>query len=247
MYLSAAQGRSLAGLFGLLAEDGDERELRERIGCVLLDLLQADYYASFVWNEDERRFDDCVTLHMNPATLRTYDEYFQFNDPITFELQARRAPTLVTQVMPQRELMRTEFFNDFLARDGLHWGVNPYSYCDGRNIGDMRIWRGRRRENFDAHTLELLRLVEPAFTGALRRAALRRRRAAGDDGLLSRLSPRELAVARMVGAGLTDKQIASKLGVELCTVRTYLLRCCDKLQVQRRGALAAAIGRHSGS
>ena len=27
-------------------------------------------------------------------------------------------PIVVTQVMPQHELMRTEFFNDFLARDG---------------------------------------------------------------------------------------------------------------------------------
>ena len=243
MYLSAAQGRSLAGLFGLLAEDGDERELRERIGCVLLDLLQADYYASFVWNEDERRFDDCVTLHMNPATLRTYDEYFQFNDPITFELQARRAPTLVTQVMPQRDLMRTEFFNDFLARDGLHWGVNVYSYAEGRNIGDLRIWRGRARDNFDSHTLDLLRLIEPAFTGALQRASLRARLAGAGSRAALELSPRELTVARMVSEGLTDKEIAQHLGVELSTVRTYLKRTFMKLGVHRRGGLAAAIGR----
>ena len=127
------------------------REVRERIGCVLLDLLEADYYASFVWDDEVRRFDRCVTLNMNPATLRTYDEYFQFNDPITFQLQARRAPTLVTQVMPQRDLMRTEFYNDFLARDGLHWSVNLYSYAAGRNIVDLRIWRGRRRDNLDPH------------------------------------------------------------------------------------------------
>lgn len=247
MYLSGTEGRSLARLFGLLAEDSDVREVRERIGCVLLDLLEANYYASFVWDDDERRFDSCVTLHMNPATLRTYDEYFQFNDPITFQLQARRAPTLVTQVIPQRDLMRTEFYNDFLARDGLHWGVNLYSYARGRNIGDLRIWRSRSRDNFDAHTVELLHLIEPAFTAALQRAALGRRRTGFVDGPLSGLSPRELAVARMVGAGLTDKQIASQLGVELCTVRTYLMRCCDKLRVQRRSALAATIGRYGGS
>ena len=35
----------------------------------------------------------------------------------------------------------------------------------------LRQLRGRRRENFDGHTLELLRLIEPAFTGALVRAA----------------------------------------------------------------------------
>src|SRR5260370_1281398 len=107
---------------------------------------------------------------MDPKNLASYDSYYQYHDPITFKLQARREATLVTQIMPQRELMRTEFFNDFLARDGLHWGVNVYSYAGQRNIGDLRIWRGRHRENFDTRILELLRLVEPAFTGALMRA-----------------------------------------------------------------------------
>jgi len=84
---------------------------------------------------------------MDPKNLANYDAYFQHRDPITFKLQARREATLVTQVMPQRELMRTEFFNDFLARDGLHWGVNAYSFVGNHNIGDVRIWRHRRREN----------------------------------------------------------------------------------------------------
>lgn len=126
MHLSVAQSRSLPCLFGLLAEDLAEREVRERVGHEMLGLLRADYFASFVWNGDRQRFGGCVTLNMNAETLRSYDEYYQFHDPITYTLQARRVPTLVNQVMPQRELMRTEFFNDFLARDGLHWGVNMY-------------------------------------------------------------------------------------------------------------------------
>jgi DNA-binding NarL/FixJ family response regulator len=105
---------------------------------------------------------------------------------------------------------------------------------DGRNIGDLRIWRGRTRENFDAHTLDLLRLIEPAFTGALQRASLRARLSGAPDPHAG-LSPRELAVAKMVGEGLTDKQIAQHLGVEVSTVRTYLKRAFDKLGVQRRG------------
>ncbi|KAB2938818.1 MAG: hypothetical protein EFKGCFLK_00238 [Rhodocyclaceae bacterium] len=242
MHLSAPESRCLSRIFGLLAEDMAEREVRERVGYGLLDLLKADHFASFVWDEAARRFGGRVTLNMSDDNLQSYEAYYQFHDPITYALQARRVPTLVTQVMPQRELMRSEFFNDFLARDGLHWGVNAYSYVDGRNIGDLRIWRGKSRENFDAHTLDLLRLIEPAFTGALHRASLRARLSGGADPHAG-LSPRELAVAKMVGEGLTDKRIAQQLGVELSTVRTYLKRAFDKLGVQRRGGVAAAIGR----
>ena len=251
MYLSASQSRCLSRLFGLLAEDRAEHEVRERVGLSLLELLGADQFASYVWDDAARRFGGRVMINMREDTLARYEAYYQFHDPITHVLQARRVPTLVTQVMPQRELMRTEFFNDFLARDGLHGGVNVYAWADGRNIGDLRIWRSRRRENFDVHALELLRLIEPAVTGALQRT---RQRLNPDDACAGTahaqpcepsadLSPRELAVSHMVGQGLTDKQIAQRLGVELSTVRTYLERSFRKLGVQRRAAVAAAISR----
>ena len=244
MYLTASESRALSRLFGLLAEDMAECEVRQRIGYGLLDMLRADHFASFVWDDAAHRFGACVSINMNADTLGSYDSYFQFHDPITFKLQARRVPTLVTQVMPQDELMRTEFFNDFLARDGLHWGVNSYSYADGRSIGDLRIWRGKHRDNFDGHTLDLLRLIEPAFAGALRRVSLRAPGAVDIAGAeMASLSSRELAVAQMVGEGLTDKQIAQRLEVELSTVRTYLKRCFLKLGVNRRGGLATAVGR----
>ena len=244
MHVTAAESRALAQLYGLLAEDMAEREVRERIGRHLLDLLGADHYASFVWDERTRSFGSGVYLNMSPDNLTRYEAYYQRRDPITLKLQARRAPTLVNQVMAQRDLMRTEFFNDFLARDGLHWGVNVYSFVGERNIGDLRIWRGRHRENFDGRTLALLRLVEPAFTGALLRAqglsALQIERRGGRLPL----SQRELEVALMICDGLSDKAIADRLEIRSSTVRTYLKRIFDKLGVNRRSGVAALLVRH---
>jgi DNA-binding CsgD family transcriptional regulator len=246
MYVTAAESRVLSRIFGLLSEDLSEHDVREAVGHDLLELLQADYYASFVWQEKSGRFDKAVFLNMDPKNLAAYDSYFQYHDPITFKLQARREATLVTQVMPQRELMRTEFFNDFLARDGLHWGVNAYSYVGDRNIGDVRIWRSRKRGNFDAHTLELLRLVEPAFTGALVRAegVPAGAEVSGQSSEL-KLSVRELEIARMVADDLSDKEIAWRLGIEISTVRTHLKRIFAKLGVRRRGSIASLLAQRS--
>jgi DNA-binding CsgD family transcriptional regulator len=244
MHVTAAESRALAHLFGLLAEDMAEREVRERVGHHLLELLGADYYASFVWDPATRSFGGGVWLNMSSDNLASYQAYYQNRDPITLKLQARRAPTLVNQVMPQRDLMRTEFFNDFLARDGLHWGVNVYSYAGDRNIGDIRIWRSRRRDNFDARTLDLLRLVEPAFTSALLRAQGPTVLALQPTGGTLPLSQREFEVALMICEGLSDKAIAERLEVEASTVRTYLKRIFDKLGVHRRSGVAALLARH---
>ena len=41
MYLTAPESRALSCIFGLLAEDMAEHEVRERVGYGLLDLLKA--------------------------------------------------------------------------------------------------------------------------------------------------------------------------------------------------------------
>ena len=233
MHLSTPEQAALKRTFALLAEDLGEREVRLTLGEALLELLRADQFASFVWDARAQRFSDGVWLHMDPANLANYDAWFQYHDPITFKLQACRRATAVSEVMPHRELARTEFFNDFLARDGLHWGINLHAFDGDRALGDLRIWRARTRREFEPHDKALLGLVEPAFIAALRRA-----RPAS-----AALSPREREVAQAVQRGLTDKQIARELGLSVSSVRTYLGRLFDKTGATRRAGLAQSLAR----
>jgi DNA-binding CsgD family transcriptional regulator len=230
MYLSQREHTHLRRALDLLAQDLGQQDVRARLGAVLIDLMGADHFASYVWNEPVQRFEQPVFLNMDPANLANYETWFQYHDPITFALQHRRHATLVAEVMPQAELERTQFFNDFLARDGLHWGINLHAFDEhGHALGDLRIWRSRHRGEFTANDKRLLDLIEPAFIGALKRA----RR---DDS--PRLSEREREVARLVAQGFTDKEIARALGVSPTTVRTYVERLFDKLGIRRRSAIA---------
>ncbi|MBL8326325.1 MAG: helix-turn-helix transcriptional regulator [Rubrivivax sp.] len=251
MILSTCETTALARIFGLLAEDLGEREVRLRVGETLLDLLQADHFASFVWDAGSGRFDHAVALQMDPVNLARYDAWYQFRDPITLQLQARRHATAVSEVMPHAALRRTEFFNDFLARDGLHWGINLHAFdgvgAGAQALGDLRIWRGRHRREFDAHDKALLGLIEPAFIAALRRARAcgPPRGAAAPDPPAGRpaWSPRELAVADLVARGLTDKGIARELAISVSSVRTYLRRLAEKSGARRRAEVASLIAR----
>ena len=249
MYLSASEQQALRGVFTLLARDEcGEREIRERLGHALLGLLRADQFASFVWDAERGGFGSRGAINMAPANLDTYAQWHQHHDPITFVLQSRRRATRVTEVMPQRELMRTPFFNDFLARDGLHWGLNLHTFDGERALGDLRIWRRKERGDFGARETLMLDLIEPAFAGALLRARQRAQapRAAAQDIAASpwaSLSAREQQVARAVREGLTDKDIARRMAVGVPTVRTYLRRIFDKLGIERRSTLAGVLPR----
>jgi DNA-binding CsgD family transcriptional regulator len=255
MYLTGPEQRALRGVFTLLAQDRHEHEIREDLGRALLDLLQADQFASFVWDAASGSFGGRVAIHMDPANLDRYAQWHQHHDPITFVLQSRRSATRVTEVMPQRELMRTAFFTDFLSRDGLHWGMNLHAFEGQRALGDLRIWRRKARGDFGDHEKALLELIEPAFAGALQRAqraaasataaapsfpppASTASPASQRSAAWALLSVREQQVARCVREGLTDKEIARRLAVGVPTVRTYLRRIFDKLGIERRAALA---------
>lgn len=243
MYLSAHQSSTLARVMATLAEPHDERAIRERLGALMLDLVGAQYYASYVWDPSTATFGSGIQLNMDPANLQGYVDYYQFHDPITRKMQQHRRAVRATEVLPHASLRRTEFFNDLLARDGLFWGVNVYAWHGGENIGDMRIWRDRRRGDFSRDEIELLDLVRPAFTAALQRC---RAKDVPDARVIvdppTRLSAREHEIAVLVAQGLADKAIAATLGISITTVRTHLDNAFRKLEVDGRLRLVRRLG-----
>jgi len=181
---------------------------------------------------------------MDPGNLANYERYYQFHDPITRLMQAHRSAVRATDVLSHELLKRTEFFNDFLARDGLHWGTNLYAWDGDQNIGDMRIWRDRKREDFSNDDLEVLDLIRPAFIAALRRSRHAQIATAlpQKGSALDILSEREIDVARLISCGLSDKEIARRLALSTTTVRTHISHAFRKHGVDSRIQLLRALG-----
>lgn len=61
------------------------------------------------------------------------------------------------------------------------------------------------------------------------------------------LTPREADIVRLVGAGLGNKEIASRLGVAVTTVRTHLSSVYDKLRPASRVELALYAAQAAGA
>jgi DNA-binding CsgD family transcriptional regulator len=168
--LTAREVQLLLAIIEKLSLSQDQNALRLSIADDLLCLLQSDFLASFIWNEKRQFFEEDVFLNMSPENISRYYSYYRFCDPITASLQKRRKATLVCEVMPQKELEKSEFFNDFLMVDGLHHGINVYAYDGDLNIGDLRIWRATNRSDFSEREAVLLDTVLPYFRNALRNA-----------------------------------------------------------------------------
>jgi two-component system, NarL family, nitrate/nitrite response regulator NarL len=86
-------------------------------------------------------------------------------------------------------------------------------------------------------------LVSPATAGTLLRRVAALARSQGADGGPA-LTRREREVVRLIGDGLSNKEIAGSLRIELPTVKNHVHNVLEKLQVATRGeAFSAARAR----
>lgn len=80
-------------------------------------------------------------------------------------------------------------------------------------------------------------VCSPVITWGL----MRRITALANAGARQRLTARELEIAGYIELGLSNREIASRLGVELCTVKNHVHHMLEKLGVNRRADIADCI------
>ena len=102
MYLSGKQTVLLGQIMQTLAEPHEEAEIREIMGHLVIQLLNAQFYASYVWQEDKQSFARPTQIHMDPVNLRAYESYYQFRDPITPHMQRYQVAVRATDILPMK-------------------------------------------------------------------------------------------------------------------------------------------------
>jgi DNA-binding NarL/FixJ family response regulator len=126
------------------------------------------------------------------------------------------------------------------AEAGVSGLVTPNTALEGLMATIESVARGDARCSPRA-TAALFRRVA-ALAGQHLRGAASAGLTAGSgepDGPRSRLTPREREVIALIDRGLSNKQIASQLHIELATVKNHVHAILEKLHVERRGEAAA--------
>ena len=209
-------------------------------------LLRADHVASFVWDHKSSRFAGGVTSDADPSVISVYEREAQFVDNIAGPLRARRGPTRVCDVIPQKSLVRSPFYDNFLRPAGLYWGLNLFAVDQSVDLGDLHIWRAKARGNFTREDVGLARLLYPAIIAALRRCHSCDRQVGqvfeGPGSVawlrdVHGLSPQQAAVASLVSEGHADKEVARRLGIGFTTTRTHLKEGLIRLGCRNRKEL----------
>ncbi len=239
MYIAQKELSGMMDIATFSQTNQGDAQSRQTLLQKLLTLCKAQYGASFVWDKGLKRFNHAVFENMSANNIEQYDSYFQFHDPITPKLSTFRRAVAVSQVMPHRQMVNTEFYNDFLQQDGLKFGVNLYIYLGNQQVFDIRLWRDRQSSDFDNHQLLLLDNLIPALRtmaqNNLETVPLTSNIAT--RSYYQHFTKRELDVLNQLRCGLSDKRIAQSLCMSITTVRTHLRAIYKKSKVHSRAQL----------
>lgn len=226
--LTLEEMNTVSEIIWKLASEKNSFGLRRSLLPQIMDLLRADYGASYVWDAISKTSRDGVVINIDDSAVRQHDIEFQYIDPITPLLSIKTNPTRVCDLMPYSLLAKTRYYQEFLKPNGLRYGINVFFTRNHTDLGDLRIWRSDRRPAFTYKETQLLSVLQPYFSQSLPHPSLRK----------NQLTCRESEVAGLVSKGLTDKEVARILDISFTTVRTHLTQALRKLECANRTELA---------
>lgn len=181
---------------------------------------------------------DALGLGRAARMLPAYIEHGHRSDPLA-QLAARRGAdtagcTLVLeQTRPYLTAENRTYLERYLYSGGLHAMLCMEGAGRGVHLGVGLC--GEQERAFGAREIAVMRRLGRLLT---RQAELLARLPAA-PGWARELTPRETQVARLVGHGCTNQEIAAALRITVDTVKKHVKAACVKAGAANRAALAA--------
>ncbi|HKE25391.1 MAG TPA: helix-turn-helix transcriptional regulator [Bryobacteraceae bacterium] len=190
-----------------------------------------------------------ATVGMDPASRKSYEEYFISRDP----WQGRRkmfAGNVETgeQLFSNRELVKTEFYNDFLKPNGWLYECSTVTNVETSTFSRLFTLRPPRSGAFTSEEIGLCSYLAPH----LETAARIRQRIVDLEATVDRLVVGEMDTHRLAKLSLTPAETrlaialfqgqsveayAKEAGVSINTARWYVKRIYAKTGVRRQTEL----------
>jgi DNA-binding CsgD family transcriptional regulator len=175
-----------------------------------------------------------------------YDEYerqwLRFDRVLSAMLE-RQVPVHNAQIYAEPQQQTDPLYADFGRRMNIYrYMCTPLYGSRGELHGMLRVCRPATGRPFDATDLSRT----TALGGYISAALARVNTPSEQDGTrrMPILTQRELEVARLVGSGRDNREIALHLGVARETVKQTLRRVYQRLGVRTRAEMTAYLARH---
>lgn len=171
--LSARDYDTILHIAKIANVDLELNNLRRRI----LEELQRAFHANiltFFLADTKKRLSHPVLRDGDPAICQKYLDYYYQSDPMS----PNRNPYIgkgilrYSDVTQYYKFVRTEYYNDFLAPQPIHFGMFLYLQSSSKLLGRISIFRPKRYTNFSERNVKIAELIAPHVSFALENAEM---------------------------------------------------------------------------
>ena len=199
-------------------------------------------------------YDGVVTRGFDHEFMCSYEAHFHALDPYVIGLPDIPCVVTTPQLISFGELIRTEYYNDFLVPQSIHYQMAIVLKKYGKLLGAMAFLRPGSADDFSSTDISKAQLLAPYLYEIFRKIRELESRGGRYNGrdtctsaegnastyqrLVERgLSRRECDVAFLVSRGFTNTEVSEKLCISRYTVENHLKSIFAKLGVRNRTRL----------
>lgn len=242
MRASLAELDLMAATCSRLSLSASGKQVESHLLEPLCAALGAEAAACRQWSlaADTPRIAALASIGIADAVTQAYLDHFHRYDPALACLgDPARFADFPDPASPETRTSFQHYVRDFLEPNGLHQHIGfMLRDAPGRQVWAFNFHRNRANAAFDALAHARAQLLRSVLQG---QATLLSTYPGTEAALLSE---RELAVARAVGQGLSNKQIAAELDISVRTVENHLRVIYRKLHIHSRTQLGVLLNTH---
>jgi hypothetical protein len=104
-----------------------------------------------------------LTVRSDPEFDRRYDEYYRQQNVLWQRAGSKPVGSCVTdrEVIPKEELVRSEFYNDFLLLQDVHTALRMYLLAEADRTAIVSVGRSPRRGEWEGKNVDQMRRLAP--------------------------------------------------------------------------------------
>ncbi len=232
---------SLHALFHNLATAPTEAALRSQFMDSIAAPFDVQRWGIYLLDQ-QHRLAGFEVYGVSDAFVERYEQVGRAVDPVLNYVLQHHAPAHEAMVLPAGGWKQSAMYQRCCIEYNHEHIMTGPIVGQGQLIGTIQLARVGDTPAFNADELMGLSAVCAHLSACV--AALRRPDDLRSPSLTSRLTPRELEIARLVAQGRTNAEIGTELWITQNSVKQALKRMFRKLDVSARTELVAKLSHH---
>ncbi|OPY73658.1 MAG: Transcriptional regulatory protein LiaR [Syntrophorhabdus sp. PtaU1.Bin058] len=154
-------------------ECGQVDELRREVVGLLRDAFRVEkinFFLARQYPSPRLDLEHVISLGLDKKYLTLFGQRYYKTDPFFKTFDSPKTVVTTGNVIPFEDLIKSEYYNDFLEPQSIHYQMTIYLRSGGKLLGTLAMFRSKHEKDFSLHENAKGKLLASQLAGALEKS-----------------------------------------------------------------------------